>query len=101
MPEQDAHTPSFESLYAEPRRMARREMYEGAFMQAAQSQARVPEQSAHVGRAWALLGDVQQRQGLQREAAASWQRALPIVVAALGTQHPQTLELQALLAARP
>jgi hypothetical protein len=63
--------------------------------------ARLPEQSSRVGRAWWLLGDVQQRQGLRREALASWQRALPILVAALGAQHPQTEELQALLAQRP
>ena len=63
--------------------------------------ARLPEQSARVGRAWWLLGDVQQRQGLRREARTSWQRALPILVAALGAQHPQTQELQALLGAMP
>ena len=72
-----------------------------AFMQAAQSQARLPAHSAHVGRAWALLGDVQQQQGQPREALASWQRALPILMASLGAQHPQTRELQALLAMRP
>ncbi|MDP1900985.1 MAG: protein kinase [Rubrivivax sp.] len=63
--------------------------------------ARLPEQSSRVGRAWWLLGDVQQRQGLHREALASWQRALPILVAALGAPHPQTKELQAWLASRP
>ena len=59
--------------------------------------ARLPEQSSRVGRAWWLLGDVQHRQGLRREALASWQRALPILLAALGAQHPQTKELQAFL----
>ena len=72
-----------------------------SFMQAALSQARLPEQSANVGQAWQLLGDVQQRQGLKREALASRQRALPILVAALGPEHPETKQLQALLARPP
>ena len=72
-----------------------------AFMLAAQSQARLPEKSAHVGLAWALLGDVQQRQGQPREALASRQRALPILQVALGAEHPETKALQALLPARP
>ncbi len=63
--------------------------------------ARLPEQSSRVGHAWWLLGDVKQRQGLRQEALASWQRALPILLASLGAQHPQTRELQALLASRP
>jgi len=71
------------------------------FMQSAERMARRPEHSAHVGRAWRLLGDVQQRQGLPREALASWQRALPILAAALGPEHPQTKELQAWLARQP
>ena len=67
----------------------------------ATSAARLPEQRSRVGHAWWLLGDVQQRQGHRSEATVSWRRALPILVAALGTQHPQTQELQAWLSARP
>ena len=67
----------------------------------ANSIARVPEQSSRVGLAWRLKGDIQQRQGSLREALTSWQRALPILVTALGAQHPETRELQARLAARP
>ena len=80
---------------AEARRQAE------SYLASAERVARVPEQSAHVGRAWALLGDVQQRQGQPREALASRQRALPILRVALGAEHPQTKELQALLAAGP
>ena len=72
-----------------------------AFMQSAERIARRPDQSAHVGRAWRLLGDVQQRQDLPRQALASWRRALPILVATLGVQHPQVLALQARLAQQP
>ncbi len=63
--------------------------------------ARLPEQSSRVGQALWLQGDVQQRQGKPSEALAAWQRALPVLVAALGEQHPQTLELRARLASRP
>jgi tetratricopeptide (TPR) repeat protein len=72
-----------------------------AYLQCALRVARLPEQSAHVGRAWALLGEVQQRQGLPREARASRQLALPILAAALGVQHPETQDMQALLTVRP
>ena len=71
------------------------------FMQRALRVARLSEHSAHVGRAWALLGDVQQRQGQPREALASWQRALPILRVSLGPEHPEVLQLRALLAAQP
>jgi tetratricopeptide (TPR) repeat protein len=70
-----------------------------AALVSASSTARLPEQSSRVGQAWWLKGDVQQQQGLPREALASWQRALPILTAAWGAQHPQTKELQAQLAA--
>jgi hypothetical protein len=66
-----------------------------AFMVAAQSQARVPEESAHVGRAWVLQGEVLQRQGKVREALVSWQRALPILRVSLGPEHPQVVQLRA------
>ncbi|MDO9092214.1 MAG: protein kinase [Rubrivivax sp.] len=72
-----------------------------SYLASAERVARVPEQSAHVGRAWALLGDVQQRQGQPGQTLASRQRALPILQAALGAEHPETRTLEALLSARP
>ena len=72
-----------------------------SYLASAERVARLPEQSAHVGRAWALLGEVQQRQGQPGEALASRQRALPILQAALGAEHPETKALQAWLSARP
>ena len=68
------------------------------YFASAERVARVPEQSAHVGRALALLGQVQQRQGQPREALASLERALPILLVALGAEHPETKKVQALLA---
>lgn len=72
-----------------------------AYLQCALRVARLPEQSAHVGRAWALLGEVQQQQGQPREALASRQRALPILMVSLGEQHPEAKQFQALLSNRP
>jgi len=71
------------------------------YLASAERLARRPEHGAHVGRAWALLGAVQQRQGQPREAQASWQRALPILRAAMGADHPEAAALQAMLAQRP
>ena len=72
-----------------------------SYLASAERVARVPEQSAHVGRALALLADVQQRQGQSREALAARQRALPILLVSLGAQHPEAKKLQALLAQVP
>ena len=71
------------------------------YLESAGRVARVPEQSANVGRAWALLADVQQRQGQPREAQAARQRALPILQVSLGAQHPEAKKIQALLAPVP
>ena len=66
----------------------------------ATSTARLPELSSRVGHAWWLLGDVQMREGRPLEALTSWQRALPILRASLGAQHPSTQDLQTLIARR-
>jgi hypothetical protein len=65
-----------------------------ALMQAALRVARVPEHSAHVGRAFSALGGVHQAEGQPSEAAASWRRALTILTHALGAEHPEVLSVR-------